>query len=218
MFDLLMESWREEILEETGGHPPYMYDPTAGVFSADAFSMAGAFSPNLSNPPSLVDFPMNKGGNILPPVMKRWRSNDPIHLVSELVSELGLKCGHVGQPNRREHHRPGLSRECRPRQHVRRHHCVPRIYFDVGEDDEFFLYEPNVAFAEALDDLGLEYEFQVFEGGHFDKFTERMPIGLAFLGRGDDDDRWEDCDEFEGEDNERGAKWGHHADCCDNTR
>ena len=53
------------ILAENGGSSPYNYTPTAGFFTLVAFTSAGAFSPNLNNPPYFVDFPLDTFGNII---------------------------------------------------------------------------------------------------------------------------------------------------------
>lgn len=62
--------WISQILEENGGSGPY--DPHAGSFTLAAFAMAGAFSPNLSNPPYLVDFVLDNNGNWVDSVRAKW--------------------------------------------------------------------------------------------------------------------------------------------------
>ncbi|MCK5130857.1 MAG: hypothetical protein KAR40_01730 [Candidatus Sabulitectum sp.] len=55
------------------------------------------------------------------------------------------------------------------------------IYFDIGTRDEFHGMPACDAFAESLKVMGLEFEYQVFAGGHFDKLWQRFPIAIEFL-------------------------------------
>ena len=55
------------------------------------------------------------------------------------------------------------------------------LYFDAGTEDQFYIVPACNAFAANLDAMGADYEYQVFEGGHFDKLDERFPIALEFL-------------------------------------
>jgi S-formylglutathione hydrolase FrmB len=59
--------------------------------------------------------------------------------------------------------------------------CSLGIYFDCGTYDDWVAYPCNLALADSLDALELPYEFQSFEGMHYDRFTERLPIALEFL-------------------------------------
>lgn len=59
--------------------------------------------------------------------------------------------------------------------------CGPNIYFDIGTRDEFQGKPACDVFAESLTVMGIEYEYQVFLGGHFDKLGERFPIAIEFL-------------------------------------
>ncbi|MCP4706991.1 MAG: hypothetical protein GY869_00060 [Planctomycetes bacterium] len=55
------------------------------------------------------------------------------------------------------------------------------IYFDCATQDEMGFYPTNQTFADSLDALGIEYQFQSFGGGHSNLFFQRFPIGVAFL-------------------------------------
>jgi S-formylglutathione hydrolase FrmB len=57
----------------------------------------------------------------------------------------------------------------------------PEIYFDCGTLDEYHGYPINVAFANSLDELGIPYVFESFEGGHSDQFASRFMVGVGFL-------------------------------------
>ncbi len=136
------------VLGELTG-PPYIYNPLAGFANGVLFSMAGAFSPNLSNPPYYVDLPIDEDANYIPEVWALWME----HNLPQYLQ--GLDGNHGGNS--------------------------PAIYFDAGTLDQFYILPACNAFADSLDLLGIEYEYQVFEGGHFDMLHERFPIALDFL-------------------------------------
>lgn len=54
------------------------------------------------------------------------------------------------------------------------------IYIDAGNHDEYFLDLGAQAFAQELDKLGIEYTFELFDGGHM-SVEYRYPKALAFL-------------------------------------
>jgi S-formylglutathione hydrolase FrmB len=60
------------ILSENGGAPVSVYSPDAGPWTRGAFSLSGAYSPNLNNPPYFVDFPIDSIGNWIDSVWNRW--------------------------------------------------------------------------------------------------------------------------------------------------
>jgi S-formylglutathione hydrolase FrmB len=60
------------ILTENGGAPVSAYNPDAGPWTYGAFAIAGAFSPNLDNPPYFVDFPLDSAGRWIDSVWNRW--------------------------------------------------------------------------------------------------------------------------------------------------
>lgn len=133
------------VLAELEG-PPYVYDPTAGFSNGVLFSMAGAFSPNLTNPPYYVDLPLDEWGEIIPEVMDIWMEYDVAVLLQ------GITTGRQ-----------------------------PDLYMDIGTEDEFYGYPGHEALVVKLDEMGIEYEYQVFEGGHFEMLPERFPIAIGFL-------------------------------------
>ncbi len=55
------------------------------------------------------------------------------------------------------------------------------IYFDCGKQDQLLTYPFNTGFANSLIKLGLDFEFQSFNGGHMDQLATRFPISLQFL-------------------------------------
>jgi pimeloyl-ACP methyl ester carboxylesterase len=70
--------WRSEVLIENGGHGPY--SPDSGFFTLASFTTAGAFTPNLDNPPYFVDFALDSAGNVVPPVFREWQMAMPGYL------------------------------------------------------------------------------------------------------------------------------------------
>lgn len=129
--------------------PPWYYTPSAGFANAVLFSMSGAFSPNMTNPPFFVDLPLDPYANLIPEVWELWMQHNMPNLVQNLA--------------------------CPPWRHD------GRVYFDAGTQDQFYIMPSSSAFACSLDVLGIDYEYQIFEGGHFDKLTERFPIAVDFL-------------------------------------
>jgi hypothetical protein len=55
------------------------------------------------------------------------------------------------------------------------------IFFDCGMQDEFLLYPFNTAFADSLDNLGLTYVFQSFNGDHMTQMYSRFSVAFRFL-------------------------------------
>jgi S-formylglutathione hydrolase FrmB len=86
----------DQILGENSG-PPYYFDPNAGLATSQAFTMCGAFSPNLNNPPYYVDFILDINGNIDPLVKAKWELHNPGYLATllPLNADLGIyfDCG-----------------------------------------------------------------------------------------------------------------------------
>ncbi|TKG96399.1 T9SS type A sorting domain-containing protein [Puteibacter caeruleilacunae] len=70
------------VLAENGGQAPYGFEfEGSGTKTQLAFSMAGAFSPNLNNE-TKVDFPIKSDGTKDDDVLKRWAVHNPAHLVA----------------------------------------------------------------------------------------------------------------------------------------
>ena len=73
------------LLAEYPSGPPYYWNPLAGFISASCFSLAGAFSPNLMNPPYYVDLPLDTMANIIPSVWQLWLDQSPPNLAATVV-------------------------------------------------------------------------------------------------------------------------------------
>ncbi len=59
--------------------PPYHYDPNAGFFTAAVYTAAGAFSPNLNNPPWNVDFVIDSMGVVIDSIYEHWLTHMPAY-------------------------------------------------------------------------------------------------------------------------------------------
>jgi hypothetical protein len=78
------------VLAESGSGPPYTYSPNNGVFSSLGFTMAGAFSPNLSLPPYYVDFILDSNGNIIDSIYNKWKLHSPERLSMNITPATNL--------------------------------------------------------------------------------------------------------------------------------
>lgn len=90
--------WTQILCWENGGVPPYNWNPAAGFFTGGVFTGAGAFSPNFSNPPYMVDFPLDANANWVVPVLEHWNTHMPTSTVREYAGTLDglrilLDCG-----------------------------------------------------------------------------------------------------------------------------
>jgi enterochelin esterase-like enzyme len=56
----------------------------------------------------------------------------------------------------------------------------PDIYFDCGDQDDFFMYPTNFDLAAAFDSMGVPYQFRPFQGGH-DLTPDRLRYSFTFL-------------------------------------
>ena len=64
--------------------------------------------------------------------------------------------------------------------HINELKLLKGIYFDVGNKDELETGTSYPYIIQKLDKYGIDYHFETFEGGHFDKMFERLAISLAF--------------------------------------
>ncbi len=85
------------ILTENGDSPPYNFTYTSSLTKL-IYSMAGAFSPNLSNDPP-VDFPITSEGIIDQDIAGRWEINNPINMIKnwnhDLEMAVYMYCGEL---------------------------------------------------------------------------------------------------------------------------
>ncbi len=123
----------------------YAFNPDAGRFSSLAFSMGGAFSPNLTDP-FFVNLPLNTSAEIIPEIYAQWLTHSAARVVKNSPSF------------------PNLA-----------------VYFDCGRQDELEVFRFNTAFADTLNDLGVAYRFEAFDGGHLNKLLFRLNVSLRFI-------------------------------------
>lgn len=72
---------------EQSGPEPWDWYPNLGVLTSGWFLFAGAYSPNLDNPPYYVDFPLDANGNLINETWVRWKEHDPAVLAEALTPE-----------------------------------------------------------------------------------------------------------------------------------
>jgi len=82
--------WVPAILNENGGPPVSNYIPTPNTFTWLFYICAGAFSPNMTNPPYYVDFPLDSMGNFIDSVFNRWQLHNPVRLAANLTPNSDL--------------------------------------------------------------------------------------------------------------------------------
>jgi len=93
-----MAVWSYILCMENGGVPPYSWNPAAGFFTGGVFTAAGAFTPNFTNPPYMVDFPLDANANWVMPVLDHWMTHMPPYTVRQYAESLDglrilLDCG-----------------------------------------------------------------------------------------------------------------------------
>jgi len=85
--------WIPMILAENGGPPVPLYDPycpSAMYWTYIFYTYAGAFSPNITNSPYPVDFPLDSLGNWIDSVWNRWALHDPATLARNITPSSDL--------------------------------------------------------------------------------------------------------------------------------
>jgi enterochelin esterase-like enzyme len=83
--DVMLMAALPLLLAEYPEGPPYLWNPTRGFISASCFSLAGAFSPNLTNPPFYVNLPLDAYANIIPSVWQLWLDQSPPNIAATVT-------------------------------------------------------------------------------------------------------------------------------------
>lgn len=79
----MMDIFIPDLIAEDGGTAPFHWSPGPGKSLTNlTFSMAGAFSPNLSDIYQ-VDFPLDSLANPIPGVMERWKKENVCEIARE---------------------------------------------------------------------------------------------------------------------------------------
>jgi len=84
MPDTLLNTWKDMYYEEHGNYIPVV---TGGENTQLLFTMCGGFTPNMSNPPTYVDFPFDTLGNWVDTILNKWYNYDVSRLVKTLPDE-----------------------------------------------------------------------------------------------------------------------------------
>ncbi|MCA0930858.1 esterase family protein [Lutimonas saemankumensis] len=117
-------------------------------FTSAAYAMSSAWSPNIGNPPFMVDFPFEyPSGDVVPAVRERWLKNCAFNLLDDYLDGINSLNG---------------------------------VYLDCGTLDELQMTAMVEAFVAKLDVAGVDYNYETFEGGHFDKMFSRLERSLTF--------------------------------------
>ncbi|MBT8394602.1 MAG: hypothetical protein KJN66_07095, partial [Bacteroidia bacterium] len=126
-------------------------DPTKFLTSA-LYAMSAAWSPNLNNPPFLVDLPLefHEDGHLypVPEVVGLWYQNDVLHLLNNNIDDLNSL----------------------------------NIFFDVGLQDELSTHVVHMDYFEPmLQFLGVgKYTFETYDGGHHTHMFQQLAKSLEF--------------------------------------
>lgn len=88
--NVFFADWIPIVLSENGSSPPYNYTYNAGLFTNLTFTIAGAYSPDTTNPPYFVDFPLDSMGNIIDSVLARWEPHSLPRLAAQLPPDTNL--------------------------------------------------------------------------------------------------------------------------------
>lgn len=124
-------------------------DPAKFLTSA-AYAMSSAWSPNLYNPPFMVDLPFEyPSGAVIPEVRDRWLQYDVFTMLDNPDYLNNLK-------------------------------SLQGVYVDAGLQDELGMHDIVGAFAYKMTLYNVPHTFESFEGGHFNRMFSRLEISLAF--------------------------------------
>lgn len=135
--ELFMDTCRSKIIAEQTQGPPYFYTYSISKpFTAGAFLMSGAFSPDSNSSqtyinPQVVYFLFDEYGNYIDSVYQKWQQNSITNMIKTLTPDDSTG-----------------------------------ILFACGINDEFMLYPSNLALADTLETLDLPFEFFSHTGGH----------------------------------------------------
>lgn len=80
-WDRIRGDFRDAVLAENSG-PPYEFVFGPSTYTSALFLVAGAYSTNLMNPPTFVDYPLDSNGDIVESVLDRWIANNPAVLAA----------------------------------------------------------------------------------------------------------------------------------------
>lgn len=79
--DLTTQLLTPAFLAESGGTPPYNYNPANGQLSALVFTVLGAYNANMANPPFYVNVFLDENGAVIPEYYEDWLSDDIYQMI-----------------------------------------------------------------------------------------------------------------------------------------
>ncbi len=109
------------------------------------YSLAAAFLPNPENPPYYVDIPFNYDDNYDPVLNEELMGKFNSNSLFALASE----------------YKVGIRK-------------LKTFYFDIGTNDDLFMYQPNQALHEYLNQMHIKHQYEEYDGTHFNKMFERL--------------------------------------------
>jgi enterochelin esterase-like enzyme len=97
----MLDIFINDLITEDGGTAPFHWSPGPGKSLTNlTFSMAGAFSPNLTDP-YLVDFPLDSMAIPIPSVMERWQKENICEIAKAnppgMTMGINFDCGNADQ-------------------------------------------------------------------------------------------------------------------------
>lgn len=100
-WDRIREDMRDAVLAENPGGPPYNFEYGYNTYTSVLFMMAGGYSPNMQNPPTYVDYPLDGQGIIVESVIGRWMTHNPDVLAAALppgsYPDIYFDCGNLDE-------------------------------------------------------------------------------------------------------------------------
>ena len=117
------------------------------------YSLAAAFLPNPENPPYYVDIPFNYDDNYDPVLNEELMGKFNSNSLFALASE----------------YKVGIRK-------------LKTFYFDIGTNDDLFMYQPNQALHEYLNQMHIKHQYEEYDGTHFNKMFEHVWVksGLKY--------------------------------------
>ena len=129
----------------TGPSIPYHPEHPFKFVNNTVYSLAAAFLPNPEHPPYYADIPFTYDDSYNPVLDEDFMNKFNSNSLFALASE----------------YKVGIRK-------------LKTFYFDIGTEDDLFMYQPNQAFHEYLSQMHIKHQYAEYEGTHFNKMFERL--------------------------------------------